>query len=1103
MPDANIDQFRRSLSPRAWLVAATLVLAGLTPVSQATADTRPADPATPVTASADALPTVQVNGVVWKTEVVGTTVYAVGKFTAARPAGTAVGGPEEVPRANILAFDLATGQLLPFAPVLNAQALVVKASPDGSRIYVGGDFSTVKGMARSKIAAFSTATGALEGFRPGMSSRVRALAVTDTTVYAGGDFKSVNGVARMRLAALSRPYGALLPWAPTADDDVVEALVAAPDDSRVIVGGRFQTLNLQDFVGVGAVEGATNSRTGASLPWSAKVTPPQKVINNVLKRSWVTDLVVQDGVVYGSNNGDGYHWFDGRWAARFDTGELVWLDNCYGATYGVFARSQVLYSVGHPHDCSSLSAFPETSPITYRRALAETTYAVGTDPMPPSTNSTITRQPVPGLLDWYPDLNAGSFTGQGQGPWGISGNAQYLVLSGEFTKVNGVSQQGLVRFAVPDLAPNDVGPTYSSTLLPSALPVGPGAVRVAWPVTWDRDNARLTYSVYRDDTTLVFSGQASPTAWTPSGPSRPTAPSMGFTDVGLTPGAVHRYKLVVTDPWDNRLDYMRTPSVTVADRGPAGYAAAVLADGATSYWRLGETGMTGLDHAGYDDLVKGAGVTTSAGALADDADAAGGFDGTETGFAVTEAPVVTGGAFSLEAWVRTTSTTGGKIVGYASNTAGASHVHDRSLYVDNTGAFVFGARTTSGLKSVASASGFNDGAYHHVVGTFSPSTGMALHVDGKRVAGLTGLTAAAAPLGYWRVGGDNLDGWPRKPTSRYLAGSIDDVAVYPTALPATSVAAHAGFRFGSTNAAPTAKLSASCSGLACTADASGSTDGDGSISAYSFDFGDGTAPVSGSSATVSHTYAAAGTYKVTVTVTDNAGATGSATTQVSPTAPTSSPGPAVLAADPFDRTVTGGWGSATTGGTWSVTGGSTNFSVGGGTGNVLVGAGKTLGATLGTASSTDADVVVALTTDKPATGGGLYAHVLGRRVGSDSYRAKVRLLSDGRVAVSLVRVVAGTETAVARETVVSGLTHSAGQLLKVRLQVRGTGTTTLNAKAWSAAAAEPTTWLVTATDTSAPLQTAGGLGVVTYLSSTATNAPISVRVDDVTATDPA
>ena len=40
----------------------------------------------------------------------------------------------------------------------------------------------------------------------------------------------------------------------------------------------------------------------------------------------------------------------------------------------------------------------------------------------------------------------------------MTGNASYVVLGGEFTRVNGPHQQGLARFAVSSIAPNDQGP---------------------------------------------------------------------------------------------------------------------------------------------------------------------------------------------------------------------------------------------------------------------------------------------------------------------------------------------------------------------------------------------------------------------------------------------------------------------------------------------------------------------------------------------------------------------------------------------------------------------------------------------------------------------
>ena len=73
------------------------------------------------------------------------------------------------------------------------------------------------------------------------------------------------------------------------------------------------------------------------------------------------------------------------------------------------------------------------------------------------------------------------------------------------------------------------------------------------------------------------------------------------------------------------------------------------------------------------------------------------------------------------------------------------------------------------------------------------------------------------------------------------------------------------------NAPPVASFTFSCSTVTCNFYGSGSFDPDGTITTYAWQFGDRTAA---SGVTVAHTYRAPGTYTVTLTVTDNGGATG-------------------------------------------------------------------------------------------------------------------------------------------------------------------------------------------------------------------------------------
>lgn len=360
---------------------------------------------------------------------------------------------------------------------------------------------------------------------------------------------------------------------------------------------------------------------------------------------------------------------------------------------------------------------------------------------------------------------------------------------------------------------------------------------------------------------------------------------------------------------------------------------------------------------------------------------------------------------------------------------------------------------------------------------------------------LRDVNAADTEAGYFAA----FSGLNRTATYGLLDIAVTDTALTASFVPTSGAGFTDSFQLTAgpppANVAPTARFTSATSALTASVDGSTSTDSDGTIAAYAWDFGDGG---TATGATASHAYAAAGTYPVELTVTDDDGAVGIVQHDVTVVA-----APTATAEDHFARTVSSGWGTAETGGSWTVSP-STAFSVTGGRGLISNTTGATRTATLRSVSRTSTDLVMTLSPDKLTTGGGLYANGIGRWVsGGGEYRAKLVLRSDGRAALSLVRTTAtGAETTIASSVVVPNLTYAAGTSVKLRLQVTGTSPTTIRARAWSAAS-EPSTWQVSTTDSTAALQAPGGVGIAGYLSSSATNAPITLAVDDLVATVPA
>lgn len=778
---------------------AALVAAGTSLPAQA--DSKPVDPTnpdTPVTVTTDALPTVQIDGVVWDQVVVGNTVYAAGKFTTARPAGSAP-GQNTVVRNNLLAFDIRTGELITsFAPSLDGQARAITRSPDGKRVYVTGDFNKVDGVYHVRVAAIDTATNqVVANFKPTLASAGLAIAASNTTVYVGGNFKSVASttggtlVPRMYLAALNAQTGALTSFQADADA-AVTSLAYSPASDKVFVGGRFTKIGGASYYGLATVD----PTTGAVI-----ALPANSTIRNAGTTAAILDLNVLGDKVYGT----GYHYGDGgnvEGVFKLDapSGTVEWVADCHGDGYSSFTANSVVYLVTHEHYCGNMGGFPQTDPWTIHYGTAFTDHATGVNTPDIYGYPHHAGEPAPSLLTWYPDLISGSFTGQGQAGWSVTGNDDYVVFGGEFPGANNRAQQGLVRFATPDKAPNKRGPLTADVegnpWRATATSRVTGLARVTFPTTWDRDNETLTYRVYRGSTasTPIYTETITAKFWLPV--------TRSVNDPGRTPGSTQTYIVTATDPWGN-VAQAPPVSVTISETGTlSDYAAAVYDDGAINYWRLGEaSGTTVEDWAGTFNAVAANGVTRGlAGAVTGDPNTASRFSGTSSGYASTQIKIPGPQSFTIEAWFRTSTNNGGKIVGFGNNRTGNSTSYDRHVYMDTSGRVLFGVYPGSS-QTLQSTRAYNDNQWHHVVASLG-SNGMQLFVDGARVARRSDVTSAQSYAGYWRIGGDTP--WTAQ---GYFNGQIDEVAIYPAPLTPAQVDEH-WVASGRTSAIPAAPADA-------------------------------------------------------------------------------------------------------------------------------------------------------------------------------------------------------------------------------------------------------------------------------------------------------
>ena len=190
---------------------------------------------------------------VWDFEQIDDRVFVAGSFTHVQEHAAAT----PIAQPYLAAFDLDTGDYVPeFAPVFD-RTVYTLAVHDG-RLIVGGEFTSVNGVAREGVVGLDPATGATDAsmpfhadrpFNPTKPAIVRSLELDGDMLYIGGNYNYINngtGNARTRSYGIGRVNLAtdkLDAWAPRSTGSGIWDIAIDPARDRVSFVGFFTAID--------------------------------------------------------------------------------------------------------------------------------------------------------------------------------------------------------------------------------------------------------------------------------------------------------------------------------------------------------------------------------------------------------------------------------------------------------------------------------------------------------------------------------------------------------------------------------------------------------------------------------------------------------------------------------------------------------------------------------------------------------------------------------------------------------------------------------------------------------------------------------------------
>ena len=178
------------------------------------------------------LPTdLDVNESVLSLAVDGSKLFLGGKFTSVMT--------QE--RRRLAAFNLSSNLLMDWradCDTLVDFGVTLLTLAEG-RLYVSGDFTTIGSSNRSRLAAVEPNTGQVLAWDPNLSGTlpISAVVVRSNQVYLAGSFANVGGISHPLLAAVDRETGLLADWSPPVLIGQIFAMALV--GNTVYVGGNF------------------------------------------------------------------------------------------------------------------------------------------------------------------------------------------------------------------------------------------------------------------------------------------------------------------------------------------------------------------------------------------------------------------------------------------------------------------------------------------------------------------------------------------------------------------------------------------------------------------------------------------------------------------------------------------------------------------------------------------------------------------------------------------------------------------------------------------------------------------------------------------------